>query len=631
MQNPSVKAQPQRAKHRTLRNGHSSISLATVAALMLLAPTLVTCTTANSSISASNVTVLENDVPRTLVDPDTASVELGATFTTSQAGTVTAIRFYKSRENIGPHVVKLWSAQGEVLATATLPTSQAAAMGWQNVTLTQPVKIAKDQEYVASYVAPNGGYSSEAHGLDQAKSHGPLTILAGGGVYVYGDGGSLPISSYQNSNYFVDVDFSPETITESTSPVPGPTRPTTPPPGSLPLGVSLRSVDGGADYYQKFAAPLPSGADYFPVGVWYESVVEPSDTVQDKAAGINTYVELTSNSNISQIQQAGMNAVTTWNAPAQSGSLMPDEVDMWAGPGNAPWTGHWPGQGEICEPAGAQCGYTIQSAQKAAAAKGSMIFSNYGKGVTFWESTSQATQFVNDYPDVISDDNYWFTDPNICGISEGGTLVTPQRQLTEDECRKASNYGWTVEKIRSLVSPKASKPVWAFVEVGHPFTDNEAPTITGPQIRAAVWSSLIHGARGLIYFNHNFGGPCLSQHVLRDACGAQVLPDVTALNTQIKSLAPVLNAPFLDGAATSNGSVDTSVQAYQGNLYVFAGSTKNASQQIALSVKCSNATSASVLGENRAIPVKNGVFSDSFADGNAVHLYQFNGSNTCGL
>ncbi len=652
MQKPSATTQSERTKHGFGRSARSKTTLATVAALALLVPILVTATTANSPSYASSVSVLENAVPQVLVDPDTVSVELGANFTTSQDGTVTAIRFYKSEDNIGPHVAKLWSARGQVLAMATLPSSASTTPGWQTVKLPHPVKIDKDQQYVASYVAPKGRYSSDAHGLEQAKTEGPLTILAGGGVYAYGNGDSLPTNNYQNSNYFVDVEFSPESVAVPTTPAPttsapaptqtaspsptatpDPTAPstTTPPTAALPTGVALRNVDGGADYYKKFNNPLPSNADYFPVGVWYESVVEPSDTAKDKAAGINTYVELTSNSNLSQIQKVGMNAITSWNAPGQSGTLMADEADMWAGPGTAAWTGNWPGLGDICSPANAQCGYTIMAKHKAEATAGSMLYANYGKGVTFWGSEIQSAKFVNEYPDVVSDDNYWFSDPYICGISEGGTLVSPQRQLTTDECRKASNYGWTVEKIRSLVSPKASKPVWAFVEVGHPFTEASAPTITGPQIKAAVWSSLIHGARGVIYFNHNFGGPCLSQHVLRDACGAQVLPDVTAVNAQIKSLAPVLNAPFLDGAASSNGSVDTSVKIHNGDLYVFTGATKNASQQVAVTVKCSNATSAVVLGEDRTVPVKNGVINDSFADGNAVHLYLLNGSNTCGL
>ncbi|AIY03619.1 hypothetical protein ART_4020 [Arthrobacter sp. PAMC 25486] len=663
MQKASASAQPQRISHRLGRSGRSKNMFAAIAALALLVPILVTTTTVNTPSQAASLSVLENEVPGTLIDRDTMSVELGAKFTSAEDGLITAIRFYKSAANTGPHVANLWSPSGRILATATLPATAGTAAGWQTVELPQPVAITRNHQYVASYVAPNGRYSADEHGLDKAISGGPLTILAGGGVYAYGNGGTYPTSNWKNSNYYVDVAFTPSTTTGPTAPptataspsptvtaeptptqtvTPSPTvtpeptptpttTPPTPPTGTLPAGVTVRGVDGGVGYYEKFNNPLPSSADNFPVGVWYESLLSAKDTELDKAAGLNTYVELTSNSNATLATQAGMNTITSWNAPGQSGTLLPDEVDMWAGPGSGAWTGNWPGQGDICMPANAQCGYTIQTAQKAAAVTGSMLYANYGKGVTFWESDAQAAKFVNDYPDLVSADNYWFTDPNICGVSEGGTLVSPQRELTQDECRKASNYGWTIDRVRSLVSPKASKPVWAFVEVGHPFSEDFAPTITGPQIKAAVWSSLIHGARGVVYFNHNFGGTCQSQHVLRDNCGAQVRPDVVALNAQIKSLAPVLNSPFLDGAAASTGSLDVSVKIYGGSLYAFAGSTRNGSQQVDITLQCSNATSATVLGENRTVPVKNGVINDTFADGNAVHLYQLNGSNACGL
>ncbi|MFC8302331.1 DUF4082 domain-containing protein [Specibacter sp. NPDC057265] len=608
----------------SFRAGHLRVSFTAAAALALLVPLLMTAPNAAFPALAASISVLEDQVPQTLIDPDTAQVELGTTFSSSEDGTVSAVRFYKSVDNLGPHVVKLWSTDGQVLATATLPAAAAGTEGWQSVELPKPVAIAKDQSYIASYIAPAGRYSSENYGLAKSKSNGPLTLHADGGVYAYGDGTQMPSSRYKSTNYFVDVSFTP-------APAEDPGTPGRPAAGGLPAGVSVRAVDGGSDYYAKFANALPTTADYFPVAVWYESLTDANDVGLDQAVGLNSYLELTPNSNAALATQAGMPAITTWDAPGRSGALLPDEVDMWAGPGSSAWSGKWPGEGPICVPENSRCGYTIQASQKAAAAPGSMIFANYGKGVTFWETDSEAARFVNEYPNVVSADNYWFTDPNICGVSEGGTLVFPQRVLSQDECRKAANYGWTIDRVRSLVSPAASKPVWAFIEVGHPFSEDDAPTITAAQIKAAVWSSLIHGARGIIYFNHNFGGGCVSQHVLRDACGAQIRPGVTALNAQIKSLAPVLNAPFLDGAATSAGEVELSVRVHEGSLYLFAAATASGSQRVDLSLKCSNATSAAVLGENRSVPVVNGVIADTFADGNAVHLYQLNGSNSCGL
>lgn len=390
---------------------------------------------------------------------------------------------------------------------------------------------------------------------------------------------------------------------------------------------SIRNVDGGADYYARFNASLPSGATFFPVAVWSESVLEARDTATDIEAGINTYVELTANTNLQLISDAGMFAIPSSTTTGGAGFLLPDEPDMWAGPGDAQWTGNFPGQGEICLPAGARCGYTIQQTILGLAPTGTLVYANYGKGVAFWETDAEAAKFVNDFSNIVSADTYWFTDPNICGPGEGGR----GGQLSQDECRLAANYGWTVERVRSLVSPQGSKPVWAFVEVGHPFTEDDAPTITGPQIRAAVWSSIIHGARGIVYFNHNFGGSCESQHVLRDACGAEIRPTVTAVNNQIATLAPVLNAPFVDGLVSTDGKVDLAVKIHDGSFYVLAASTQPGSQTVAFTSTCRSGQVATVLGEDRAVPIENGGFSDTFADGNTVHIYRIDGDDVCGV
>jgi hypothetical protein len=50
---------------------------------------------------------------------DPHPVELGVKFQSSQAGTVSAIRFYKGSQNIGTHTANLWSATGTLLSTAT--------------------------------------------------------------------------------------------------------------------------------------------------------------------------------------------------------------------------------------------------------------------------------------------------------------------------------------------------------------------------------------------------------------------------------------------------------------------------------------------------------------------------------
>jgi len=145
-----------------------------------------------------------------------------------------------------------------------------------------------------------------------------------------------------------------------------------------------------------------------------------------------------------------------------------------------------------------------------------------------------------------------------------------------------------------------------------------------------VWSSIIHGARGIIYFNHSFGGPCETQHALRESCYAAVRAVVTTVDSQITALAPVLNAPFADGVVKGSSGVDTSTRWYNGHFYVLAGSNTASSQTASFSLPCVGGASVTVLNENRTLPVSGGTFSDKFADGNAVHLYRVDGGSSCG-
>lgn len=396
------------------------------------------------------------------------------------------------------------------------------------------------------------------------------------------------------------------------------------------IPIALRQVDGGPAYYGRFSGSLPTDPNFFPVGVWLESVLDKGNVAMDSAAGLNTYVELTANSDVQLIKDSGMFALPAFRHDAAAGFALSDEVDMWAGPGNARWTGKYPGEGAPCFPAGSPCGYTIQKERANAAPQGALLYANYGKGVTFWESDEEARGFLRGMQDLVSADNYWFTDPNICARGEGGAIVGYQRDLTKEECRLAANYGWTVERLRNLQDPGSRIPVWGFVEDGHPSGDvPNASSITGQELKAAVWSSLIHGARGIIYFNHNFGGKCVTQHVIRD-CGQNIVPTLTEVNKQIKQLAPVLNAPFLDGAVKTTGPVDQSTKIHEGKLYVLAGANTGTGGPATFHLACGGST-AVVIDEGRTIPVTDGTFTDTFADGNAVHLYRIEGGGTCGF
>ena len=62
--------------------------------------------------------------------------------------------------------------------------------------------------YVASYYAPNGHYAATPGFFATAFSAGVLSAPASGnGRYLYSAGGGFPTSSWNSTNYFVDVVF----------------------------------------------------------------------------------------------------------------------------------------------------------------------------------------------------------------------------------------------------------------------------------------------------------------------------------------------------------------------------------------------------------------------------------------
>ncbi len=75
-------------------------------------------------------------------------------------GTVTGIRFYKAGGQHRHSHGSLWTASGQLLATATF-TSETAS-GWQQVNFSSPSTIIPNTTYVASYFAPSGHYSATA-------------------------------------------------------------------------------------------------------------------------------------------------------------------------------------------------------------------------------------------------------------------------------------------------------------------------------------------------------------------------------------------------------------------------------------------------------------------------------------
>ncbi len=141
-------------------------------------------------------------MPANTAWPDGNPVQLGVRFTTSQAGSVTGIRFYKGAGDTGTHTASLWSATGTLLATANYTAETAS--GWQDVYFTTPVVIQPGVEYRASYHTTWSAYAVDPGALTNPVTNGALSTLANGGAYSYSTG--FPDQAVSH-NYWVDIHF----------------------------------------------------------------------------------------------------------------------------------------------------------------------------------------------------------------------------------------------------------------------------------------------------------------------------------------------------------------------------------------------------------------------------------------
>ena len=378
----------------------------------------------------------------------------------------------------------------------------------------------------------------------------------------------------------------------------------------------LRQVDGGTGYYGQFSRPLPTSPGYFPIAGWVRKAESQSHFDRYAEFGMNTFVgvEAPEFTNEALIRQAGMRAFIQADERTRfddlgsetAGWLLADEIDMTEGP--------------------SACNGSLNNIIAGLPQDGRALYNNYGKGVLLWETNAQASCFVNKQ-DVTSTDLYWHTDPNQT------TMVAPpflpefdpdpdEEWISGSTVKRSANYGYQVDRLRQLDAMDGERqPIWNFVELGWPWSEpaSNADRIQPAELRAAVWHSIIAGARGIIYFDHNFNGPCGGSTILGQ-CYADTRAMAKSVNAQIRQLAPVLNAPFDDSYATASPSVRIMSKHLGGVHYVFAASRQNAASTSTFTVR--TGTVATVVGEGRSIPITNGRFTDTFADGNAVHIYR---------
>jgi hypothetical protein len=583
----------------------------------------------------SEAYIFDSPVPATAPVADDASVEVGVQFSSSGDGWVTGIRFYKGEGNTGTHLGTLWDVSGKALARVTFVGETAS--GWQEARFSTPVPLHHGRTVVASYLAPRGHYSADAHALAAPHTRGLLSVPAGGGVYTYGSG-AFPSLAFGDSNYYVDVMFRPagpgESVPGQQDAAPDVRGTSDPAPtAAAPVPLSVPSADsggalslpripweGGPAYWKQFSKADAAGwADpaFFPIVSWFGNFSTNEEVAYDKSLGINTYAgmwdgtpyQLFADNNVFWIG-GKLNSGFTNDSVNWVGQFLDDEVDGRFTPAD--------GQKHL------------QALVDALPNDGRFRYANFTQMVIARDlPEAAARRYVNGYTDVVSVDMYWYTIPFCDQSPYRDVYLTPVAQAT---CRTASSYGATLKSLRAQdASDGRLQPMWQWVENLNGGPADAAPKayITPGQLKGAVMNSIINEARGIAYFNQSLSGPCQSANVVRQSqltknfCGADQIAAVKQVNDQVHALARVINTQSYK--YSFGRGLDTMLKTYAGSAYIFSmidGSAGPGTRRFTLppGVKAAN---VEVLGEGRTLSVDtHGRFTDSFAKEFSYHIYR---------
>ena len=426
------------------------------------------------------------------------------------------------------------------------------------------------------------------------------------------------------------------------------------PTTTLPPGVTLQPIDGGPTYYAShgFTYAANAGWDspsFIPIGPWMATLTTQSEANTWLNLDWNTAFRTDGGVNISLLDSNKLWAIQQWDAYAAGSGAETVGLLTYDGPNT------------FADGVSTPLSTAANSIQDGRFWYVNNIWNFLEWGTSGTPSPGTAQQFLTyqvttpdgakAHIDASSVDEYWFAGAKsnyYNTLDAGGLLDNLGTNMTPDQAARGSNYGDIISDEEAITG--GSTPLYGLVETGGPYTsDTSASTyITPAELNWAVWSSLIHGARGVIYFDHTFGGPAQSNNNMYNSYYQTVQPGQTvSMYTQVQQtdalveqMAPVLNSPTALGYVTVNNAgyqngavvslfsgIETLAKDVNGQFYIIADTRDSETQtniSATFTIADKNATSVTVVNENRTIAVTNGVFSDTFATAATVHIYKVN-------
>jgi hypothetical protein len=249
--------------------------------------------------------------------------ELGLEFVSAKAGQINAVRYYKAPSETGIHTGRIWSSTGTLLASVAFANETAS--GWQQQSLMTPISIAANTTYAVS-VNANSYFAVSGNAISPAIVNGDLSTVANGSGF-NGTPGLFPSFS-NNSNYFRDIVFSPN----STSPTnqPGTISVTGTPTQNQILTANVADADGltGVNINYKWQQSTNNGTTWTDItGATSQTFTLGQAQVNNRVRATATYSDaLGNNENLLGTATAAVVNVNDLGSIAVAGSVAQNQI-----------------------------------------------------------------------------------------------------------------------------------------------------------------------------------------------------------------------------------------------------------------------------------------------------------------
>lgn len=382
-------------------------------------------------------------------------------------------------------------------------------------------------------------------------------------------------------------------------------------------GDILSPWEGGPGYYSRWKNGPSTDEKFFPVCVWLQDPVNSNTAEKYKDIGINTFIGLWKGPTENQLAAVASLNVDTFCEQNSTGlkSVNSRFIKGWMHadePDNA--------QNNTLDPVPAHIIMAEYNKMKKSDPS-RPVYLNLGQGaaVDSWYGRGNRTNHPEDYAlyargaDIISFDIY-----------PGNVFPLPESHPVwfKDFNNVVAGRLWYVaagvDRLRAWSDYK--KPVWVWIETTN-INGDKRYKLTPENVRSEVWMAVIHGARGVGYFCHVFKPGFIEAGLLADSAMADM---VHSVNDSILDLAPVLNTQSVKNGVITAGEVqvDAMVKRSRGYTYVFAVAMRPGDAVSTFTLRSFKGHSvAEVVGENRTVSVRDGIFRDAFKNYD-VHIYK---------